>query len=101
MVRPLERISTSTLSNILLSGVRVSPTRVFGVVGVKGMGRLVVGAGDCTGVITDSVGVGEGVGVEIGATEAGGVGAEKGVGAVEVVIGGGAGVGTGSTVVVV
>ncbi|KKP29676.1 MAG: hypothetical protein UR19_C0010G0008 [Candidatus Nomurabacteria bacterium GW2011_GWF1_31_48] len=45
MVNPLERISTRTLSMILPSGVRVRPTSVLGVVGVKGIGRLVVGAG--------------------------------------------------------
>ena len=45
MVRPLESISTKTFSKIFPSGVRVRPTRVLGVVGVNGIGRLVVGAG--------------------------------------------------------
>lgn len=57
-------------------GVRVSPTRVFGVVGVKGIGRFVVGAGasGVDGFVLEEgggeAGVG-GVGVDSGMTGSG------------------------------
>src|SRR3989344_6699132 len=88
MLTPLLLISTRQPSRILLSAVRVIPTSVLGVVGVKGIGRLPEGAG-AAGVGATGFGAVGIAGVTTGGVGATGVGA-IGVGVATVTTGAGA-----------